>query len=160
MRTLLALVAILPLAAEVVEPQPQPQPPTTVTTEEQRANRKMFFERMDANKDGRIELAELQSYYSQPAAPDRSRELFKRLDADNSGQLSPEEFAALANVLTMSRPPVAPGNQAMRAQESLRRWDGNNDGAVTLEEFESANARPQIGPRPIAPPKPDAKPEQ
>ena len=158
MRILLALAPVLSLAAEAVVPQPQP--PAAMTPEEQRASRKMFFERMDANKDGRVELPEIQAYYTTPVAGDRSLDLFKRLDADSSGQLSPEEFAVLANVLVISRPPV---NNAMKAQDSLRRWDGNGDGVISLDEFETASVRSTPGPRPIVTPtqpRPEPKPEQ
>ena len=61
------------------------------------------------------------------------RARFKRLDADNDGQLTQDELFALTPAVGNS---VLPSNrQAERQSAYFRRLDANKDGVVALEEF-------------------------
>ena len=74
-----------------------------------------------------------------PGGPGRGRmnpeEIFKKLDTNNDGSLSLDEFKA--------------GRMAQRdpskAEEMFKKIDTDSDGKVTLEEFKAF--RPQRGPR-------------
>jgi Ca2+-binding EF-hand superfamily protein len=86
-----------------------------------------FFNRLDANKDGKLSLDEL---------PPFLKDNFARLDANNDGGVSQEEFAQAGR---FGRPPGAPaaGNAADRGQlEALfDRTDANSDGRLTKDEI-------------------------
>jgi Ca2+-binding EF-hand superfamily protein len=51
-------------------------------------------------------------------------EQFKRMDANNDGKLTVQEFVGKRE-----------GEKAEKAKDQFKRLDKNNDGAVTLEEF-------------------------
>jgi len=98
-----------------------------------------FFERLDANKDGKLSRDEL---------PEQLRANFDRLDANTDGSLNPEELAQAGRQFG-KRPPGAPGTPppqagrpaggapADRAQlEALfDRTDSNSDGKLTKDEI-------------------------
>ncbi|OCC23853.1 hypothetical protein MB02_08465 [Croceicoccus estronivorus] len=56
-----------------------------VTRAEAQEQASRMFERMDANKDGKLDKADREA---------RQQQRFERLDTDKNGALSPEEFAA------------------------------------------------------------------
>lgn len=64
-------------------------------------------------------------------------EVFKHLDADNSGSVSLEEFKA--NPRAQKNPE--------KAEERFKALDTNNDGAVSLEEFKAGRPHRDHGPK-------------
>lgn len=83
-------------------------------------NPREVFDRMDANKDGKL---------SKEEAPERMRENFDRLDADGDGSVTIEEFGRAAAAFG-GRPPGDP----RQVEELFTRWDGNSDGNITKDE--------------------------
>ena len=57
-------------------------------------------------------------------------EAFKKLDTNNDGSLSLDEFKASPRFAT----------DASKAEEAFKKMDTNSDGKVTLEEFKAARA--------------------
>ena len=116
-----------------------------------------MFDRMDANKDGRVDAADRAA---------RQAAMFDRIDADRNGQISREEFTAHHAAMgqgregqrmghnhgkhgnhhgaMMGRGMMGPDGQATRAEftaAALARFDGmdaNKDGQVTMEERRAA----------------------
>jgi Ca2+-binding EF-hand superfamily protein len=85
------------------------------------------FHKMDANKDGAVTRAEVESFERNILVlqtQSRDRALFARLDTDRSGQLSWAEFARAS-----SSPPT-PG-----AAPTLKRFDLNRDGSISIVEY-------------------------
>jgi Ca2+-binding EF-hand superfamily protein len=158
-RLLLLAAAALPLVAQEQPPGTTPMPVDT----SRREFAKQFFDRMDANKDGSVEVAEVKQYYGTAMGgqqSEASNQLFARLDADNDGKLTSEEFAVLGRFIS-TRPPGPP---PPKAEEMLKRWDANGDGKVTLEEFEASRqqthrpalpGQPPMPLTPMAPPQPE-----
>jgi Ca2+-binding EF-hand superfamily protein len=63
--------------------------------------------------------------------------LFKRLDADNDGKISKEEFAKFADIVREKAKEKGKGKNANgRAADAIfNRLDTNGDGYLSLEEF-------------------------
>jgi Ca2+-binding EF-hand superfamily protein len=78
-----------------------------------RAGKERFFERLDANKNGTLEVAEL---------PEHKREHFTKLDADRNGVISKEELASGHN-----------GHKGKRHFDP-ERFDANKNGTIELSE--------------------------
>lgn len=91
-------------------------------------NPRQIFDQFDANKDGKLTKDEL---------PPRLQENFARLDSDNNGTVSPDEFGR-AGGPGMLRPPGAPGNGIPNDPQQLAglfdRTDANSDGKLTKDE--------------------------
>ena len=123
---LLASVPLAPLAAQAPAANaPQPIPRTTFMQKIDSG-----FVAADANKDGFADRGELEGvqvreFNAQKAFVIRQREtLFKRLDKDNNGQLTMQEFNA-----QVAAAPVKTDSAAV-----LARFDTNKDGKVSLAE--------------------------
>ena len=80
-----------------------------VTAEEAKAGSSRFIERADQNGDGVI-------------TPDEAPRLFERIDADGDGKITPEEFAAISAARVM-------------------RADADGDGVVTKAEADAAREK-------------------
>ncbi len=76
------------------------------------------FERIDANKDGKITLEETLA---------RTNERFDRADTDGDGELSLEEMVVRLEKRRLER----------RARRMMKRMDFNGDGKVTKDELEN-----------------------
>jgi len=97
-----------------------------------------FFNRMDANKDGKLTKDEM---------PERMRDNFARMDTNGDGTVTAEEFAQLGRQFGGKAPPGAPtattkgrpdqGGPMNRAEfEALfDRTDSNSDGKLTKDEI-------------------------
>jgi hypothetical protein len=133
MKSMPAIVAVLALgvitcnAEDPAKPAPPPGTPPQADGERKRGGRDGERPRM------------------------KPEDVFKKLDADNSGDISLAEFKA--------------GPRAQKhpekAEEFYKKIDANSDGKVTLEEFKAGRpdhgpgGRPDKGPRPGGP-RPDA----
>jgi Ca2+-binding EF-hand superfamily protein len=113
-----------------------------VTLDEMRTGALERFDRMDANKDGRLTLDEIVAAETERAAkrfaemdknhdgkleraevPKMPDEVFARLDKDGNGSISREEMA------------LAHGSGSDKAaRERLQRADKNHDGAISRDE--------------------------
>lgn len=113
----------------------------SVTRDEMRTTAIERFQKTDANKDGRLTLDEIQAARSEHAAkrfaekdtnkdgklsrtevPRMPDEVWKRLDANNDGALTPDEL-------------VKKGERfAEHAQKHFQHTDANGDGAITQDE--------------------------
>ncbi|HSQ95226.1 MAG TPA: EF-hand domain-containing protein [Croceibacterium sp.] len=134
---LAAVVGMTAASAAVTKPQTNAPAPTvnaankgSVSREAFRANSGTEFDRIDANKDGKLSKAEIEQnrravWLAQAKA--RNSALFKQLDLDHNGSLSADEFAHL-----IGQPP------AFDAQPIITRMDTNHDGQVSREEFLAA----------------------
>ena len=103
----------------------------------QRSRIGVFFERLDANKDGQISAAEIPE-----RAPDRFKEFLKRADRNRDQKVSREELAAVAERLRG----VAAGRDreaAQRAREAAMRR--------AREAAQHRRGRPSAGKRPGPP---------
>ncbi|HMO69072.1 MAG TPA: EF-hand domain-containing protein [Novosphingobium sp.] len=106
--------------------------PLTRAQAEARAGQ--MFERMDANKDGRIDAADRAA---------RQAAMFDRIDADKDGRISREEFSA--HHATMGRGEGRRGEQAGHKGHRRGKHGGmmgqamlGPDGAATRAEFTAA----------------------
>src|SRR5207244_925826 len=89
---------------------------------------RQFFDRLDANKDGKLSKEEL---------PEQMRERFAQLDGNSDGFVTPEEFGRGAQAFG-KRPPGAPATpqaspDARRAEEMFAQADTNKDGKLTKD---------------------------
>lgn len=80
---------------EYIVPGHKPGEPLPGTGRLNRA--KAFFKRLDVNGDGAITKAEVRQRL--PRNPNAAGPVFDRLDKDNDGKLSPDEFAGLQQLL-------------------------------------------------------------
>ncbi len=91
---------------------------------------RQFFDRLDANKDGKLSKDEL---------PEQLRERFSQMDGNGDGFVTPEEFGRGAAQAFGKRPPGAPpapgGDAARRAAEGFDSADANKDGKLTKDEL-------------------------
>ena len=111
------LLASPALAAPGDTPSPAPNPDRP-----SRANSGIM--RYDTNKDGAVERVER-------TAGQEAR--FKRLDANNDGELTQHEMFARTPAVGNS---VLPSDRQVERQSAyFQRVDANKDGVVTLEEF-------------------------
>jgi hypothetical protein len=116
----------------------------TMTRAEVQTQAATMFDRMDANKDGKLDQADREA---------RKAQMFAKLDTDKNGQLSPAELAA-GRKDRPGRPAGAPdgdhagmagmdhskmGGRGMKGGMGMGRMaDANKDGTVTKDEFVAA----------------------
>jgi hypothetical protein len=88
------------------------------------------FARMDANHDGKVTKGEIEAFQRANALREimaRNQAVFRQLDKDHNGQLSPAEFAQFH-----ADPPPA------NAMPMIQQFDSNKDGSISLVEFRAA----------------------
>lgn len=148
------------VAEEAVRPAMGHAGPGPVTRAQAQQHAAMAFERMDANKDGKIDSSDREARRTA-----RRTAMFERLDANHDGQVSREEFVNLK----MERPmrggpggmeghgmhggpgmggPGMGGHHGMRhhgmggmrgmGHRMMQNADANKDGAVSNAEFTTA----------------------
>ncbi|MGX7896374.1 hypothetical protein [Tsuneonella sp. HG222] len=141
--SLIGGVAALACAAPALAQDRAPQPDMTRAAVQERSQQ--AFERMDANKDGKIDAADREA---------RQKVRFDHLDADNNGQL---RFAEMTAKRERAQGAAAAGQRAERggkrdgARMAMRGHrgpgmmmrggtaaDADKDGAITLAEFQAA----------------------
>ncbi|MBW8883716.1 MAG: EF-hand domain-containing protein [Planctomycetia bacterium] len=88
---------------------------------------RQFFERLDANKDGKLSKDEL---------PEQMRERFAQMDGNGDGFVSPEEFARGAMAYG-KRPPGAPATPASTTPQTAGQPRPNPAGAPNRQELEA-----------------------
>jgi Ca2+-binding EF-hand superfamily protein len=87
---------------------------------------------LDANKDGKVDAAEINARLKKGAEADleiirKERDAtFAKFDADGNGQISKAEFEAHAKLPTIKEPDAKP---------FLDRFDANKDGTISKDEF-------------------------
>jgi Ca2+-binding EF-hand superfamily protein len=87
---------------------------------------------LDANKDGKVDAAEINARLLKGAEADleaikKEREAtFAKFDSDGNGQISKAEFEAHAKLPTIKQPDAKP---------FLDRFDANKDGSISKDEF-------------------------
>lgn len=93
------------------------------------------FDRIDTNKDGFIDRAEMQTARAT---------LFDRLDTNKDGQLTPEETRAGRRgqrAGNTQQRTVSRADFIARADQSLMRRDSDKDGKLSFAEFSQRKAR-------------------
>jgi Ca2+-binding EF-hand superfamily protein len=117
----------------------------TITRADAMAKAGEMFDRMDANRDGKIDKADRDA---------RMGESFDRMDTNHDGKLDKAEFIAAHNRsprdrmggMKMGDGPAGPGMDhpgagPMMAMRMLRGMDANGDKAITRAEFMDGMAR-------------------
>jgi Ca2+-binding EF-hand superfamily protein len=131
-RTLIAAGAVLAVAAPALA---QTSAPSGMTLEQfQARNTDKMFDRLDANKDGKISPEEFAAFRESNAKADakatkagkRGQRMFARFDKNNDGSLSRAEAG---DVLAMR----------------FKRMDANNDGVLTIEELQAKSGKAKVG---------------
>jgi Ca2+-binding EF-hand superfamily protein len=132
------LTAILLLAggsaalaqAQKRAPAQQPSGPQPILRAAFVAQMDAQFGKMDADKNGQLDRAEIEQFEKQKAlaeAQARNEAFIDQLDVNKNGQISATEFAKLATE-----------RAAVSAQPILNREDGNRDGQISLVEHRTA----------------------
>ena len=117
------------------------------TRADAQARVKAMFDRIDANHDGSITLAEFDAYRTarlaewQAKRGERRDQAFAAMDSDQNGQISKAEFDSFATSDRAKALRHMAGAGMIRARMGNRwfdRADGNHDGKVTLDEAQSS----------------------
>lgn len=142
-----ALVAATGIAA--AQPAPARGPVAEVSRDQALARADAQFQRMDANRDGRVTAEELRQLGESRRAQrserraERRGQMFDRLDRDRNGQISREEFSQRAEM----RGERGQGRRGMRGMRGMRGPGGGqqamrgggrmlgSDGVMTVQEF-------------------------
>lgn len=154
---LLAGAALLAVAGSALAQQPgQRGPAADLTRDQAVARADQHFQRMDANRDGRVTVQEAQQA-RQAFRAERQGRLFDRLDANRDGSLSRAEFSARGQRRGGGRGPqhgerrvqrmfgadgvVTREEFRARALQRFERLDANRDGTVTMAERREVRQR-------------------
>jgi len=71
-----------------------------------------------------------------PKKGDKLEALFKKLDTNNDGKLSPAEFARMSGVKNTAKESSAkPGKGGKKTEALFKKLDADNDGFLSLDEF-------------------------
>ena len=142
---------ILLLLLQAAKPAAAANPPDMSTKAGVEAEAKVFFRRLDTNKDGKVERPEAQAFHSKAMALSQRlhREAtitFTRLDTNKDGMLSREEYLAITGSMPSTREIWFDGNDAnkdgrVELSEAVRRvqitfdaLDTNKDGKLSAQE--------------------------
>jgi Ca2+-binding EF-hand superfamily protein len=139
--TLLAGALLAGTGVASAQPQGARGPAAEVTRDQALARADQRFQRMDANRDGRVTAEELRQVVQARMARREERggqrqdQLFERLDTNRDGQLSREEFAQRRALRGERRAARGMGGMdGPRGGRMAMRLLGE-DGVLTMEEF-------------------------
>ena len=127
-----ALAAAMLTTAAAAQTRPVSPPPRTaqpIPRAEFLKNMDADFARMDGNHDGKLAKAEIEASQRATALQQihtRNQQVFRELDKDRNGQLSPAEFAQF------HAEPQPPNGAPM-----IQHFDTNHDGMIALVEYRS-----------------------
>ncbi len=153
--TTLALVVTAPLAAQTATPT-SPAQLKSIAKAEVMNNAEAEFKRVDANNDGQMSRAEIETFQRATAmrmVATRSAAIFKALDADNNGALTAVEFAKLGSTppkvdaTSVLRIDTSKDGQVSRAEhraatlDTFTQIDTNKDGVLTAAEAQAAQPK-------------------
>lgn len=132
----LALVGTMALAQAHDMDKLDPLAGKTVTKAEAQAMAAQMFDKLDANKDGKLDQADRAAHHAQMMG-----EMFGKLDSDKNGSISRDEF--MAGHAKGPDGDHGGDHQGMRMGGMMmaRMADANKDGAVSKDEFLAAHAR-------------------
>ena len=142
-------------ATPATQPKAAPQLPTKAALE---AQTKALFERLDANKDGKVDRAEAEKAHAAAAARIEERRQKQRLDAfakvdtNKDGLISRQEFDAAGKRPTpkeawfdandIDKNGAVQANEALaKAQNRFDLIDTNKDGVLQATELRAARNR-------------------
>ncbi len=150
-------VAVAAAGVAIAQPAAPPAPRAEMTRDQVAANADQRFQRLDANRDGRVTTDELRQLAEQRRATmqqrhtERQGQAFERLDTNRDGQISREEFGQR---MAMRGQGERPGMHGMRGQGQRHGMRGPRgqagqagpggrmgmamlgpDGAITAQEF-------------------------
>ena len=135
-----------------------PQPPTKATFE---AQTRAFFQKLDANHDGKVDKAEAEKFRTATLAAQEARRkqtvanAFTKLDTNKDGSISRQEFEALDPPKTAAAGPnpwfvtndidkngQVDLNEALaKAQRNFEALDKDNNGVLSAQEINAARGR-------------------
>lgn len=120
--------AIAVAAPAIAQNRTAPQADMTRAAVQERTQK--AFERMDANKDGKIDTADREA---------RRKQMFDRVDADGDGAISFTEYTARRDGRPDARAEKQPRGPRFHGRRSgAHAADVDSDGAVTQAEFAAA----------------------
>lgn len=103
-----------------------------------------MFQKADADKDGKVTLAELTASIEARMKSEREA-MFAKIDANGDGQVSKEEFVAFEPPGPPGPPgPDGEGKKKRRGPdpaEMFKRHDRNGDGVITADEMKRPEPR-------------------
>ena len=138
---ILSALGALALTSGIALAAADPMPMGDMTRAQALAMADRQFDRLDVNKDGRVDKADRDAMHARMAA-----EMFDRADTNKDGVISRDEWTAASAKLADRGPPPPPGaagpdDRAMPGGPMMRRMamkaDGDGDRAVTRQEFEA-----------------------
>jgi len=106
------------------------------------------LQELDTDHSGGVSFKEFQAApFIQKLPAERQEALFKRLDRDGDGQITPKDRPEGPRPDGLPHRPEGPGagGGGMDLKQMLHRLDTNGDGAMTFEEFQKAPFAEKIG---------------
>ena len=154
----IALMMAQAAGAPAAQPNAAPQPPAAITRAQIQAQAKAVFDRVDANKDGKVDRAEADRVRAAALAQLKTRreqaqaEAFGKLDTNKDGNISRQEFSAATapkdpqdNWFTSNdtdkNGAVVLSEMTAVAMREFDSFDTDRNGTVTAAEQQAARAR-------------------
>lgn len=142
--TTAAGAAFAQAATQAPGPKADPLGDRTVTKAEFVAEHAKMFDKLDVNKDGKLDDADREAQRAQMQTA-----MFDRLDTNKDGNISRAEFAAGRPQHDADGPPKGErgerGERGKRGERGgkmmLRMADTNKDGAISRDEFAAAHGK-------------------
>ncbi len=142
---LFAGAAVAAAGVAIAQPAAPPAPRAELTRDQVAANADQRFQRLDANRDGRVTAEELRQLAEQRRATmqqrrtERHDQAFDRLDTNRDGQISREEFGQRMAMRGQGERRGMRGMRGPRGQAGPGARMGmavlGQNGAITAQEF-------------------------